>query len=303
MYAGAGDVFGALGKEHFRGIFHRDHARIAHFKQTQLIDGTKTVLDRAQNAVFVLTIALKIQHDVHHVLQHSRAGDRAFLGDVADEEHCAACRLRHAHEHAGAFAHLRHAARRAGHIGAVHRLDGVDDHVVRLDLLPAALGFVHRIFAEDEQIVALDAKASGAHLDLARRFFAGNIEHACAGCGKVFARLQEQGRFADTRVAAHEHQRAFHHAAAKHAVEFADACGFSGGALFADLLKAQRFGAGARALLDGLCRRRAGFGRLFFQCIPSIAAGTLAHPSGRFVSAGAAAVNGLLFRHGFSLRG
>ena len=46
-------------------------------------------------------------------------------------EYRAARGLRHAHEHARALAYLRHTARRAGHIRPVHRLDGVDDHVIR----------------------------------------------------------------------------------------------------------------------------------------------------------------------------
>ena len=47
--------------------------------------GAEAVLDRAQDAELVAALALEIEHGVDHVLEHARAGDQPFLGDVADQ--------------------------------------------------------------------------------------------------------------------------------------------------------------------------------------------------------------------------
>ena len=242
----------------------------------------------------MLPVALEIEHHVHHVFEHARAGNRALFGHMADEEHRAARRLGHAHQQAGTFAHLRNAAGRAGHVRAVHRLDRVDNHVIRRDFLPAALSRVHRIFAEDEQIVARHAQPPRAHLDLPHGFLAGNIQHARAILRQMFGGLQQQCRFADARIAADQHQRTFHHAPAEHAVKFSDARRRAGARFLRDFGKAHRACARAGALLVRLDGR--GLRGLFLQSVPRVAAGALAHP-GRFIAAGAAHKHRLFLRH------
>ena len=87
-----------------------------------------------------------------------------LLGHMADEEHRAARRLGHAHQQAGAFAHLRNAAGRAGHVRTVHRLDRVDNHVIRRDFLPSGVRPHPSRFAEDEQVVARHAQPPRARI-------------------------------------------------------------------------------------------------------------------------------------------
>ena len=45
----------------------------------------KRFLTRAQDTELVAAVAFEIQHGVDHMLQHARAGERAVLGDVADQ--------------------------------------------------------------------------------------------------------------------------------------------------------------------------------------------------------------------------
>ena len=248
----------------------------------------------------MLPVSLKVEHHVHHVLEHARARNRALFGHMADEEHRAARRLGHAHQQAGTFAHLRNAAGRAGHVRAVHRLDRVDNHVIRRDFLPAALGRIHRVFAEDEQIVARHAQPPRAHLDLSHGFLAGDIQHARAAPRQMLRRLQQERRFADAGVAAHQHQRPFHHAAAEHAIQFADARRRAGARLLGDFGKAHGACARSRPLLvrlHGDCRLLRGLRSLLLERIPRIAAGAFAHPARRFIAAGAAHKHRLFLRH------
>ena len=60
---------------------------VAHLEDADLVGRAEPVLDAAQDAVLVVPVALQVEHGVDHVLQHARSGDRAFLGDMADEHH------------------------------------------------------------------------------------------------------------------------------------------------------------------------------------------------------------------------
>ena len=76
----------ALGQEHRRRVRHLDHALAAHLEHADLVGRPEAVLGAAQQAVGVEALALQVEHRVDHVLEHLRAGDRALLGDVADQE-------------------------------------------------------------------------------------------------------------------------------------------------------------------------------------------------------------------------
>ena len=83
--AAAGDVAAAFGKEQGGGVGHLGEAVFGHLEHADLVGGAEAVLHRAQDAELVAAVAFEIQHRVHHVLQHARAGERAVLGDVADQ--------------------------------------------------------------------------------------------------------------------------------------------------------------------------------------------------------------------------
>ena len=59
-----------------------------------------------------MRLALEIEDGIDHVLEDARAGERAFLGDVADEDEGDARLLGEARELCRALAHLGDGARR-----------------------------------------------------------------------------------------------------------------------------------------------------------------------------------------------
>jgi len=56
---------------------HREHA--------DLVDRAEAVLDGAHEAKTRVRVALEVQHRVDDVLEHARAGERAFFRDMADQ--------------------------------------------------------------------------------------------------------------------------------------------------------------------------------------------------------------------------
>jgi hypothetical protein len=69
------------------GFGHLAQAALGHREHAEFVDRAEAVLVRAQHAEAAAALALEVQHRVDHVLEHARAGDAAFLGDVADQEH------------------------------------------------------------------------------------------------------------------------------------------------------------------------------------------------------------------------
>ena len=97
-----------------------------HLEHAELVRRAEAVLDRAQDAVGVVAVALELEHAVDEVLEHARAGDRAVLRHVADEERRDAGLLGDAQEPRRRLAHLRDRAGRRAELGRVERLHRVD---------------------------------------------------------------------------------------------------------------------------------------------------------------------------------
>ena len=103
------------------------------------------------------------------------------------------------------------------------RLDRVDDDERRLeprDLLEDALDAG---FGQQVQRRGADAEAIAAALDLVLGLLARRVEHRADFAREVRGRLQQQRGLADAGLAAEQHQRPGHDAAAEHAIELADA--------------------------------------------------------------------------------
>ena len=99
---------------------------LAHLEHADLVGRPEAVLERAQRAVGALALALELEHAVHEVLEHARAGERALLGHVAHEHRRDAALLGHPHEPPGHLAHLADRAGRADQLARVQRLHRVD---------------------------------------------------------------------------------------------------------------------------------------------------------------------------------
>ena len=157
-----------------------------------------------------------------------------------------------------------------------HGLDGIDHHERRVLRLLQAGGDVAHVDRGGE----LDGrirhpKAPSAQTDLIDGFLAGNVEHALAGTGEAGGGLQQQGGFADARVAADQHDRGWDQTAPQHAVEFG----------YPDRRPGRRFGAAGQSYeidrpadrcLGG--RARAGGDDFFLDSVPFTAGFAAAGP-------------------------
>ena len=81
----------ALAEEQLGRIGDLAQALVRHFEDADLVGRAEAVLHRAQDAVVVAAFALEIEHGVDHVLDDARAGDLAFLGDMADQHDRRTC--------------------------------------------------------------------------------------------------------------------------------------------------------------------------------------------------------------------
>ena len=151
-------------------------------------------------------------------------GDRALLGDVPDEEDGGAGLLGEAQEarrpprapgstlpgaevRASLYSVCTESTTTQRRAGGGDRLE---------DRLEVGLG-------QHGDAARVGADALGAHLDLGRRLLAADEQHVAAGRGDAVERLQQQRALADAGLAADQHERARHDAAAEHEVELGDA--------------------------------------------------------------------------------
>ena len=129
-----------------------------------------------------------------------------------------------------------------------HRLHRIDDHERRLDARDLLENPLEARLGEQVERRVADAEPLAARLDLVLGLLAGAVEHRADRARHVRRGLQQQRRLADARLAAEQHQRAGHDAAAEHAIELVDA------------------GRQARVLFESRCRHRAAPRR---SCRPS----------------------------------
>ena len=93
----------------FESFFgHRKHANFVH--------RTKAVFDRTHQSVGGMGVAFKVQNRIDHVLQHARASQSTFFGDMPDQHNSRARGFGHAGEMRRTFTHLGDGAWRAGEL-------------------------------------------------------------------------------------------------------------------------------------------------------------------------------------------
>ena len=222
---GARRLAARFGEEEGGIVAHAQHAAIAHLEDAHFLHGAEAVLDGAEDLEVLGALALEIEDGIHDVFEHFGPRERAFFGDVPDEdvpdeEEGDPARLCDAHELCGAFAHLPDAARRRTQRLGVDRLDGVDDDVFRL--ADRLFRVVEAGLVQKQHPAAAHAEALAAELDLRTALLGGKVEDFVLLC-KVRRDLCEEGRFSHAGIAADEHEGASYDAAAEDDVELGDA--------------------------------------------------------------------------------
>ena len=104
-----------------------------------------------------------------------------------------------------------------------HRLDRIDDDERRLEARDLFEDALDAGFGQQIERRRADAEPIAAALDLVLGLLARRVEHRTDLAREVRGGLQQQRRLADARLAAEQHERAGHDAAAEHAIELADA--------------------------------------------------------------------------------
>ncbi|MNS89124.1 hypothetical protein D3C72_1231270 [compost metagenome] len=106
----AGHLFLGTRQKDCRRVGDFLQAAVGHAEHAQFVDRTKAVLYRSQQTQAAIGLALEIQDSIDHVLKHPWPRQRAFLGDMTDEEDRRPTLLGIAHQQGRTFAHLGYAA-------------------------------------------------------------------------------------------------------------------------------------------------------------------------------------------------
>ena len=171
----------------------------------------------------VAAVAVEREHGVDDVLEHARPGERALLGDVADEHRGAAALLGLLHEPVRAVAHLRDRPGRAGQVG-IERRSG-SSRAPAPAARPRRRGRARAAATSPARRAGRGASAptrSARMRTCAHDSSAVTSRQRGAGRGHPPERLQEQRALAHAGLAGEEGDRARHQPALEHAVELAD---------------------------------------------------------------------------------
>ena len=162
-----------------------------------------------EHAQRVVAVAFERQDGVDDVLEHARAGQRAVLGDVADEQRRDAGVLGQPHQPLRGVAHLRDRSGRAGRVGIVHGLDRVD----REDVGCAASSTCAHTAGSDVSATRNSAGSSVPSRSARSRTCAGDSSaltsrHRAPVGGHRAERLEQQRALAHAGLAADQRDRA-----------------------------------------------------------------------------------------------
>ena len=173
---------------------------MGHFKHANLIGGAEAVLHPSENTVREVSLALKVQHRIHNMLQYLRSGNGAVLVHMThykNRDTIGFCRV---HKNIGALPHLGYGSGRRSHLIVHHGLNGVNDHNVRLFATNGLGNTAHIRLCQNIQAVRSHTQPIGTQLDLIGRLLATHIEDGMV-LSQVLTGLQQNGRLADTRIA------------------------------------------------------------------------------------------------------
>ena len=151
---------------------------LAHLEAADLVGRAEAVLGGPDHPEAGVPVALEGQHDVDQVLQQPGPGDRAVLGDVADDDHRHPAPLGHPDQRAGHLAHLGHPAGGAVGLGGADRLHRVEDHQRRRDLLDVAEHRAQVGLGGQVELVGQRVGPAGPQPHLGGGLLAGDVQRA-----------------------------------------------------------------------------------------------------------------------------
>ncbi len=127
---------------------------VGHRKHPQFVDRAEAILDRANQTKRTSALALEVEHGVDHVLEHARAGQRAFFRHMPHQKQRRPGLLGKAHKARSGLTHLGHRTWRGLQRLGVEGLDGIEYQYLRTvagdqreDAFNAGLGQQPQAFA------------------------------------------------------------------------------------------------------------------------------------------------------------
>ena len=292
-HAGSGDILPVLRQEQRRRVVDPLQTLVGHRENTEFVDCTEAVLDRAHEPETGMGVALEVKHGIDDVFEHPRPGQCAILGHMADENDGDPRLLGQPRQLGGAFAHLCDRPGSARKLVRPQGLNRIDDRNLRLLGLQRGQDTFEVDFRHQRQGAGFEAETAGAQRHLFARLLTTDVQHL-VGRRQQRQCLQQQRALADAGVAADQHDTAGHQAAAQRAVELADAGGDAFGLARLDLRKVHRTRT-RRQRFETMPTDL--FGDALDQRVPFPATGALALPFRTRCAALAATVDRLAFCH------
>ena len=102
-------------------------ATFGHFENTDLVGRAEAVLFAAKESVGTVDITFEVKDDIHHVLKHPGASDRALLCYVTGNHYRYTGSLTPFHEPPSRFPDLAEASRGASGIAEDNSLNGINN--------------------------------------------------------------------------------------------------------------------------------------------------------------------------------
>ena len=165
----------AFGEEGGGGVFDFGETATSHFKDGSFAGGSETIFDGAEDFEAAVTIAFETQYNVDEMFENFGAGERAFFGDVADDDDGGVGDFGGADDEVATVGDLRDPAGGRSDFGDSESLDGIDDYEIKLAGFDGFGDVISGSRASEFKIVRIGAQANCAELDLSGRFLSGQF--------------------------------------------------------------------------------------------------------------------------------
>ena len=212
----------AAGDEQVRGVGDADDAGVTDLEAADLVGRAEAVLGGAHEPQRGVPLAVEGDHHVDQVLERARPGDRAVLGDVADEDRRHAAALGDGAERAGHGADLGGAAVGAVDGGGADRLDAVEDQQRGIDRLDVREDGGELRLRREVEVRVQGADPLGAQPHLRGGLLAGHHEGRPVGRRDAVGDLEQERGLPDPGLTGDQQHGARDQAAAEDPVELLD---------------------------------------------------------------------------------
>ena len=249
--AGAGDLLVVVLDEQAGRVGDRRDPVVGQVEAAHLVDRAEAVLHRADHAEPGVAVALEVEDHVDDVLEDARAGDRAVLGDVADEHRGDVAGLGDPDQRGGDLLHLGDPAGHAVDVGRPRwsgssRRPGASGRTCSMwvSTAPRSVSAARKSSSWTPPVRSARSRTCDGGL------LAGDVEGAALVARGLGGHLEQERALADSRLAGQQDRRTGDQPAAEHPVELGDAAGAEG------RLRADTWPIGTAGLRDRAGRSR-----------------------------------------------